>query len=91
MKIRPLHDCLVVRRLEPPAVTPAGIRLLPHVDDGFVKELVRGEVLDVGPGKRGESMWGLKPGDKVAFSPVLAHDTGDATIIKRNSVAGTLL
>ncbi len=47
MKIRPLHDRVVVRRLEEETKTAGGI-VLP---DSATEKPSRGEVLAVGPGK----------------------------------------
>jgi chaperonin GroES len=67
MKIRPLHDRVVVRRLEEEAKTAGGI-VLP---DSATEKPSQGEVLAVGPGKaldNGETRaLGVKVGDKVVF------------------------
>lgn len=67
MKIRPLHDRVVVRRLEEEAKTPGGI-VLP---DSAAEKPSQGEVLAVGPGKtldNGEVRApSVKVGDKVVF------------------------
>jgi chaperonin GroES len=67
MKIRPLHDRVVVRRMEEETKTAGGI-VLP---DSAAEKPSRGEVLAVGPGKlldNGEiRASGLKAGDKVIF------------------------
>lgn len=67
MKIRPLHDRVVVRRLEEEAKTAGGI-VLP---DSATEKPSQGEVLAVGPGKtldNGEVRApGVKVGDKVVF------------------------
>lgn len=67
MKIRPLHDRVVVRRLEEEAKTAGGI-VLPG---SAAEKPSQGEVLSVGPGKaldNGEVRApGVKVGDKVLF------------------------
>ncbi|HEY5647615.1 MAG TPA: co-chaperone GroES [Pseudomonadales bacterium] len=67
MKIRPLHDRLVVRRLEEETTTAGGI-VLP---DSAAEKPSQGEVLAVGPGKtldNGEVRpMDVKVGDKVIF------------------------
>ncbi len=69
MKIRPLHDRVVVRRLEEEAKTAGGI-VLPG---SAAEKPSQGEVLAVGPGKaldNGEIRApGVKVGDKVLFGP----------------------
>lgn len=67
MKIRPLHDRVVVRRLEEEAKTAGGI-VLPG---SAAEKPSQGEVLSVGPGKALENgeirAPGVKVGDKVLF------------------------
>lgn len=67
MKIRPLHDRIVVRRLEEETTTSGGIA----VPDSATEKPSRGEVLAVGPGRildNGDSRaCDLKLGDKVVF------------------------
>jgi co-chaperonin GroES (HSP10) len=90
--IRPLRGWIAIRRDDQPSISPAGIHLLPHVDDGMVKEAVTGEILAVGPGPAdGSGMWGLEPGQRVAFSPVLSYEGPEgALLIRRDSVMGML-
>lgn len=95
--IRPLANHILVRRDAQDAMSPGGIALIARVDTEFVKEIVTGEVVAVGPGafdKKGrrETMWGLAPGDRVSFSPVGSVSIpGDGlTMIKRDSVIGAL-
>lgn len=67
MKIRPLHDRVVVRRVEEEKKTAGGI-VLP---DTAGEKPQQGEVLAVGPGKlldNGQvSAMGVKVGDRVIF------------------------
>jgi len=67
MKIRPLHDRVVVRRLEEEAKTAGGI-VLPG---SAAEKPSQGEVLSVGPGKALENgevrAPGVKVGDRVLF------------------------
>ncbi|HAR30148.1 MAG: co-chaperone GroES [Pseudomonadales bacterium] len=67
MKIRPLHDRVVVRRMEEETKTAGGI-VLP---DSATEKPSRGEVLAVGPGKTLDNgdvrAVGVKVGDKVVF------------------------
>ncbi|MFD2884675.1 co-chaperone GroES [Pseudomonas lini] len=76
MKLRPLHDRVVVRRSEeekekPLAVSSCQVRLL--------KKPNQGEVLAVGPGKaldNGEvRALAVKVGDKVVFGPYSGSNT----------------
>lgn len=67
MKIRPLHDRVVVRRVEDERTSPGGI----VIPDTATEKPMQGEVLAVGKGKildNGEQRGlDVKPGDKVLF------------------------
>ena len=67
MKIRPLHDRVVIRRMEEERTSPGGI----VIPDTATEKPVRGEVVAVGKGKILESgdirPLDLKAGDKVLF------------------------
>ena len=47
MKIRPLHDRVVIRRMEEERTSPGGI----VIPDSATEKPIRGEVIAVGPGK----------------------------------------
>ena len=67
MNIRPLHDRVVVRRMEEGRKTASGI----IIPDNATEKPDRGEVLAVGPGKVGDDneriALQVKVGDKVLF------------------------
>jgi chaperonin GroES len=67
MKLRPLHDRVIVKRVEEERTTPGGI----VIPDSATEKPIRGEVLAVGNGKildNGEQRaLDLKVGDKVLF------------------------
>lgn len=67
MQIRPLHDRVIVKRLESERTTAAGI----VIPDSAGEKPDQGEVLAVGPGKRDESgkiiPMDVKVGDCVLF------------------------
>ncbi|MGA8260141.1 MAG: co-chaperone GroES [Arenicellales bacterium] len=67
MSIRPLHDRVLVRRLEEEKTTPGGI----VIPDTAAEKPMQGEVVAVGNGKvqdNGEVRHlDVKPGDKVLF------------------------
>jgi chaperonin GroES len=67
MRFRPLHDRVVVRRVDAEEKTGGGI-IIP--DTAKEKPWWHGEVLAVGPGKRDESGKFVQP-DVVAFGAVL--------------------
>ena len=67
MQIRPLHDRVIVKRLESERTTAAGI----VIPDSAGEKPDQGEVLAVGPGKRDDagkiSPMDVKVGDRVLF------------------------
>jgi chaperonin GroES len=67
MKLRPLHDRVIVKRLEEERQSAGGI----VIPDTAAEKPSMGEVVAVGPGKTGESgklqPMGVKAGDKVLF------------------------
>ena len=67
MKIRPLHDRVVIRRTEEERTSPGGI----VIPDAAAEKPIKGEVIAVGNGKlldNGEiRALDLKAGDKVLF------------------------
>lgn len=82
MKIRPLHDRVVVRRMEEERKSPGGI-VLP---DSAAEKPSKGEVLAIGTGKLLDSgevrPLALKVGDKVLFGKY------SGTEVKLSGVAG---
>ena len=67
MKFRPLHDRVVVRRIEPEAKTKGGI----IIPDTAAEKPQTGEVIAAGPGTRGEDgklrKLDVKAGDRILF------------------------
>src|SRR6187549_482037 len=68
MKLRPLHDRVIVKRLEQETKTASGI----VIPDNAAEKPDQGEVLAVGPGKRNEKTGdfvalNIKVGDRVLF------------------------
>ena len=67
MSIRPLHDRVVVRRLDEERTSPGGI----VIPDSAAEKPMEGEVISVGNGKISENgdirPLDVKPGDKVLF------------------------
>ena len=67
MKIRPLHDRVIVKRLEEERKTASGI----VIPDAAAEKPDQGQVLSVGPGKRDENgkhvTLDVKVGDRVLF------------------------
>lgn len=67
MKLRPLHDRVVVKRLEQETKTASGI----VIPDAAAEKPDQGEVLAIGPGKRDDkgvqNALDVKVGDRVLF------------------------
>jgi chaperonin GroES len=67
MKIRPLHDRVIVKRLDNERKTASGI----VIPDNAAEKPDQGEIVAVGPGKRDENgkimTLDVKVGDKVLF------------------------
>jgi chaperonin GroES len=67
MKLRPLHDRLIVKRLEEERKTSGGI----VIPDTAAEKPSTGEVIAAGPGKTDEHgklvAMGVKVGDKILF------------------------
>ncbi len=67
MNLRPLHDRVVVKRMEEERTTPGGI----VIPDTATEKPIRGEVVAVGNGKRLDNgevrALDVKVGDKVLF------------------------
>jgi len=67
MKLRPLHDRVIVKRLEEERKTASGI----VIPDTVAEKPDQGEVLAIGPGKKNEdgklSPVDVQVGDKVLF------------------------
>lgn len=67
MNIRPLHDRVVIRRMEEERTSPGGI----VIPDSAAEKPILGEVMAVGPGKWGDKgerrVPDIKKGDKVLF------------------------
>ena len=94
MKFRPLHDRVVIRRLEGEEKTKGGI-IIPDI----VKEKPQeGEVIAIGPGARDESgklvPLDVKKGDKVLFGKwsgtEVKIDGDDLLIMKESDIMGVL-
>ena len=86
MKLRPLHDRVIVKRLEEERKTASGI----VIPDTATEKPDQGEVLAVGPGKRDDSgkvhAVDLKVGDKVLFGKYAGQTVkvdGDELMVMR--------
>lgn len=86
MKIRPLHDRVIVKRVEEVRTTASGI----VIPDTATEKPDQGEVIAVGPGKKDESgkviAMDVKVGDKVLFGKYAGQTVkvnGDEVLVMR--------
>ena len=92
MKFRPLHDRLLIRRVEQEAKTIGGI----IIPDTAQEKPMEGEVIAVGPGARGEDgkvhPLDVKAGDRVLFGKwsgtEVRLDGEELMIMKESDVMG---
>jgi chaperonin GroES len=90
MRFRPLHDRVVIRRIEGEEKTKGGI----IIPDTVKEKPQEGEVIAVGPGARDESgklvPLELKAGDRVLFGKWSGTDGDDLLIMKESDVMGVI-
>jgi len=94
MKFRPLHDRVVIRRIEGEEKTKGGI----IIPDTAKEKPQEGEVIAVGPGARDESgklvPLDVKTGDRVLFGKwsgtEVKIDEEDLLIMKESDITGVI-
>lgn len=94
MKFKPLHDRVVVKRLETDEKTTGGI----IIPDTAKEKPSEGEIIAVGPGETGEDgklkPMGVKAGDKVLFGKwsgtEVKLDGNDLLIMKESDIMGII-
>ncbi len=94
MKFRPLHDRVVVKRLEEDSKSAGGI----IIPDTVKEKPMRGEVIAVGPGVRDENgkinAPDVKAGDTVLFGKwsgtEVKIDGDDLLIMKESDILGVI-
>jgi chaperonin GroES len=94
MGFRPLHDRVVVRRIEAEEKTAGGI----IIPDTAKEKPMEGEVVAVGPGARGEDgkiqPLDVKAGDRVLFGKwsgtEVKLDNEDLIIMKESDIMGII-
>src|SRR5438128_12658081 len=92
MKLRPLQDRVLIRRVEPEAKTTGGI----IIPDTAQEKPMEGEVIAVGPGARGEDgtvhPLDVKAGDRVLFGKwsgtEIRLDGDEMMIMKESDIMG---
>ena len=94
MKFRPLHDRVVVKRVDSETKTAGGI----IIPDTAAEKPQQGEVVAVGPGARGDDnelvALDVKAGDRVLFGKwsgtEVKIDGQDLLIMKESDIMGVL-
>ena len=94
MKFRPLHDRVVVRRIESEGKTAGGI----IIPDTAKEKPQEGEIIAAGPGARDEAgklvPLDVKPGDRILFGKwsgtEVKIDGEDLLIMKESDVMGVV-
>jgi chaperonin GroES len=94
MKFRPLHDRVVVRRIEQDEKTAGGI----IIPDTAKEKPMEGEVIAVGPGARGEDgqihPLDVKAGDRILFGKwsgsEVKIDGEELIIMKESDILGII-
>ena len=94
MKFRPLHDRVVVRRLEGDTKTAGGI----IIPDTAKEKPMEGEIIAAGPGARGEDgklhPLDVKAGDRVLFGKwsgtEVKIDGEELMIMKESDIMGVI-
>src|SRR3989449_1029124 len=94
MKFRPLHDRVVIRRVEEEGKTTGGI----IIPDTAKEKPMEGEVIAVGPGARDEAgkliPLDVKKGDRILFGKwsgtEIKLDGQDLLIMKESDVMGVI-
>ena len=94
MKLRPLQDRVLIRRVEPEAKTAGGI----FIPDTAQEKPMEGEIVAVGPGTRDEEgtlhPLDVKSGDRVLFGKwsgtEVKLDGEDLMIMKEADIMGVI-
>ncbi len=94
MRFKPLHDRVVIKRVEEETRTKGGI----IIPDTAKEKPMQGEVVAVGPGARNEAgeivPLDLKPGDRILFGKwsgtEVKLDGEDLLIMKESDVMGVI-
>ncbi len=94
MKFRPLHDRVVVRRIEEDEKTSSGI----IIPDTAKEKPMEGKVVSVGPGARGDDgkihRLDVKKGDRILFGKwsgtEVKMDDEELLIMKESDIMGVI-
>lgn len=94
MKIRPLHDRVIVKRVEAERTTASGI----VIPDSAGEKPDQGEILAVGPGKRDDAgktiAMDVKVGDRVLFGKYAGQtvkiDGQEVLVMREEDIMGVV-
>ncbi len=94
MNIRPLHDRVIIRRLEEDRKSAGGI----VIPDTAAEKPMKGEVVAAGPGKLSEDgkvrPLDVKPGDKVLFGKYSGTEVKmngqDIVVMREDDIMGVI-
>jgi len=94
MKFRPLHDRVLVKRLDSDTKSAGGI----IIPDTAQEKPMEGKVVSVGPGTRGDDgkmhKLDVKKGDRILFGKwsgtEVKVDGGDLIIMKESDIMGVI-
>ena len=94
MKIRPLHDRVVIKRMEEERTSPGGI----VIPDSATEKPIKGEVIAVGKGKILENgntqPLDVKVGDKVLFGKYsgteVKVDSDELVVMKEDDIMAVI-
>lgn len=94
MKIRPLHDRIVIRRMEEERATAGGI----IIPDSATEKPIQGKVVAVGTGKRLDSGEVIKPDVKVGDTVLFGKYSGtevkisgtDLLVMREDDIMGVV-
>jgi chaperonin GroES len=94
MNIRPLHDRVVIKRVEDERTSAGGI----VIPDTAAEKPMRGKVVAIGPGKmldNGQLIpLGLKPGDQVLFGKYSGTEVKisgtDLLVMREDDIMGVI-
>ena len=94
MQISPLHDRVIIKRLESEPTTASGI----VIPDNAAEKPDQGEVVAVGPGRRDEAgkliEMGVKVGDRVLFGKYSGQsvkiDGEEFLVMREEDIMGVL-
>jgi chaperonin GroES len=94
MNIRPLHDRVIVKRLDSERTTASGI----VIPESAAEKPDQGEIIAVGPGKRDDSgkliAMDVKPGQRVLFGKYAGQtikvDGKEVLVMREEDIMGVI-